>query len=124
MVEDHVTQATESQHSLLKKAANILRTISVNFRQSKDIIFKGYINVDNDNATLELETSFKWLLARIKDLNATITDQIKCLAGSISQNILYNIEISTSSGVNSKSKDLYIREKLPNSLANATDPGC
>ena len=59
MVEDHVTQATESQHSLLKKAANILRTISVNFRQSKDTIFKGYINVDNDNATLELETSFK-----------------------------------------------------------------
>ena len=34
--EEHVTQATESQLSLFRRAATILRSISINFRQSKD----------------------------------------------------------------------------------------
>ena len=52
MAEDHVTQTTESQLSLLKRAATMLRNISLNFRQSKDL--KGSITVDNENALLEL----------------------------------------------------------------------
>ena len=52
MAEDHVTQTTESQLSLLKRAATMLRNISLNFRQSKDR--KGSITVDNENALLEL----------------------------------------------------------------------
>ena len=34
--EEHVTQATVSQLSLFRRAATILRSISINFRQSKD----------------------------------------------------------------------------------------
>ena len=92
MVEDQVTQATESQLSLLKRLSTILRNISLNFRQSKDTIFKGSITVNNENAPPELEIFFQWLLVRTKDLNTTINDQAKCLAESISHSIQYNMK--------------------------------
>ena len=40
IVEDHVTQATESQLSLLKRVAAILRSVSLNFRQFEDKYLK------------------------------------------------------------------------------------
>ena len=62
IVEDHVTQATESQLSLLKRVAAILRSVSLNFRQFEDTMFKGSVAVNNGNTPLELETFIQWLL--------------------------------------------------------------
>ena len=61
IIKNHVTQATNSQLSLLKRAATILQNISLNFRQYKDTIFKGSITVDNENALLELQSQIKYL---------------------------------------------------------------
>lgn len=52
----------------------------------------GSINVDNENAPLELETFIQWLLAGTKVLNTNSNDQVKCLAVSISQSIRYNMK--------------------------------
>ena len=52
----------------------------------------GSINVDNENAPLELETFIQWLLAGTKALNTNSNDQVKCLAASISQSIRYNMK--------------------------------
>ena len=78
--------------SLLKRTSTILWSISLNFRQSKNTIFKGFVTVDNEIAPLELEIFFQWLLVGTKDLNRTTNDQVKCLARSISQCILYNMK--------------------------------
>ena len=51
MAEEHVTQATESQRSLLEWAAIIL-PIFLNSRHSKDTVFKGSVTVDNKNEKL------------------------------------------------------------------------
>lgn len=51
MAEEHVTQATESQRNLLEWAAIIL-PIFLNFRHSKDTVFKGSVTVDNKNEKL------------------------------------------------------------------------
>ena len=90
MAEGHTSQATESQLSLLKRAATILQSMFLNLIQSRDTIFIRSITVDNENASLELETFFQWLLDGAKDFNTTINDDVKCLAGSISWSIIYN----------------------------------
>lgn len=84
MAEGHTLQVTESQLSLLKRGATILQSMFLNLIQSRDTIFIRSITVDNENASLELETFFQWLLDGAKDFNTTINDDAKCLAGSIS----------------------------------------
>ena len=58
MAEGHTSQAAESQLSLLKRAATILQSMFLNLIQSRDTIFIRSITVDNENASLELETFF------------------------------------------------------------------
>lgn len=84
MAEGHTLQVTESQLSLLKRGATILQSMFLNLIQSRDTIFIRSITVDNENASLELETFFQWLLDGAKDFNTTINDDAICLAGSIS----------------------------------------
>ena len=60
MTEDHVTQALESELGLLQRTVTILRSISFDFRESKNSIFKGSVTLDYENAPLELETNDYW----------------------------------------------------------------
>ena len=117
MTEDHVTQAIESELGLLQRTATILRSISFNFRESKYSIFKGSVTLDYENASLELETFFQWLLAGTKDLNTTINDQVKCLAGSVSQIILCNMKSERQTQYIPKT-DLYALRKCSSNTAN------
>ena len=115
MTEDHVTQAIESELGLLQRTVTILRSISFDFRESKNSIFKGSVTLDYENAPLELETND--LLAGTKDLNTTINDQVKCLAGSVSQIILCNMKSERQTQYIPKT-DLHALRKFSSNTAN------